>query len=256
METIIKMQRTGANGSQQGANLGLFSIGGRSNQLSNGGRHQFGRTGLLNGRTRRFAPTVLLMVALILGGCSKDDDDLNKGKTDSFNGTVTAKVENGSSYESQISTVWALYDAEVNSSGELRGRILSSGDYTKGGFSITLPDIPSSFLVNVQTFFGNGLNIDGELEYSEPDAQVLDADFFAITEDNEYLDYFIYTNAAAKRTTCLFIFSDSNVTIKGGKDINVSLRKGWNRIFLTPADNKIVSTAPSGMKWYLHSALN
>ena len=256
METIIKMQRTGANGSQQVANHGLFSVGGRSNQLSNGGTHRFGHLGLSIGRTRRFAPTVLLMVALILGGCSKDDDDLNGGKNDSFNGTVNAKVENGASYESQISTVWALYDAEINSAGELRGRILSSGDYTNGGFTITLPDIPSSFLVNVQTFFESGMKINGDLEYSEPDAQILDADFFAISADNEYLDYFVYTNAAAKRTTCLFIFADSNVTVKGGKDINVSLRKGWNRIFWTPADNKVVSTAPSGMKWYPNSALN
>ena len=229
METIIKMQRTG--------------VAERRNQLS-------------IGRTRRFAPTVLLMVALILGGCSKDDDELNNGKTDSFNGTVNAKVENGASYEGQISTVWALYNAEVNSSGALRGNMLSTGDYTNGGFKITLPDIPSSFLVNVQTFFANGMNIDGELEYSEPDAQILDADFFGITEDDEYLDYFVYINSDTQRTRCLFIFADSNVTIKGGKDVNVSLRKGWNRIFWTPASNKVVSTAPSGMKWYLSSAIN
>ena len=66
---------------------------------------------------------------VILGGCSKDDTD--NVKADSFNGTVTAKVENSASYNSQISTVCAFYDTEISSSGQLTGRTLTNGEYAK-----------------------------------------------------------------------------------------------------------------------------
>ena len=53
---------------------------------------------------------ILFLFALILSGCTKEDD-LGAPKADSFNGTVTAKVENGASYNSEIGMVYALYNA-------------------------------------------------------------------------------------------------------------------------------------------------
>ena len=197
------------------------------------------------------AMAICSALLMIFTACDKDDESGNS-KQDSFNGTLTAKVENGASYEAQISKVWALYDAKVNSAGDLSGRMLSTGDFVNGGFTINLPDMPSSFLMNIQTFFASGLSIDAELEYSDPDTRLLDADFFGISSDDKYVDYFVYTNGGTKRAICLFVFAESDATVKGGS-VNVKLQRGWNRIYWTPSDKKVSSSAPDGMKWYLSS---
>ena len=199
----------------------------------------------------RFLSTVLLL-ALITGGCTKDDT--GTPKADTFNGTVTAKVENGASYNAEIGTVFALFNATINSvTGQLTGQTLGNGNYANGGFTINLSGIPTSNLMNIQTFFTNYLEISGALEYSDSDARLLDVDFYAILNDGNYLDYFIYLKTGSKPTICLFVFADRDVTITGGKNVSVALQSGWNRIYITPADKKVTSKAPSGMKWYLNS---
>jgi len=214
MESINKMKRTGAN-------------------------------------RKRFFLTIFVL-ALVMGGCTKDDD-MGAPKADAFDGTVTVKVENGASYNAEIGTVYALYNATVNSvTGQLTGQTLGNGNYASGGFTINLSTIPVASLINIQTFFATVLEISGTLEYSDPDARLLDADFFAITNGGDYLDYFIYAKTGSKRTSCLFVFADSDVTVTGGKNVSVALRAGWNRIYCTPADKKVTSNAPSGMKWYLN----
>ena len=227
MDSTNKNRRTGANG----------------NQKLSFGQMQFGRI--------LFAPTVILFFALVFGGCEKDD--LGNVKPDSFNGKVTAKVENGAAYNSQISTVWALYDAKINSSGGLTGQMLANGGYVDGGFTIDLPAIPSSYLMNIQTFFGSIVNGSEGLEFSDPDVRLLDADFFGISSDNKYVDYFIYTTGGTKRTTCLFVYSNGEATVKGGKNINVALSQGWNRIYFSTSENKLTSKAPKGMKWFINN---
>ena len=199
------------------------------------------------------AKAICSAVLMTFIACDKEDE-LGNEKQDSFNGTLMAKVENGVSYEAQISKVWALYDAKVNSSGELSGRMLNTGDFTQGGFTIELPDLPASFLMNIQTFFASELNIDAELEYSDPDTRLLDANFFGISSDDKYVDYFVYTNGGTKRTICLFVFAESDATVKGGS-VNVRLQRGWNRIYWTQSDKKVSSSAPDGMKWYLNSKI-
>ena len=198
---------------------------------------------------------ILLLFVLGLCGCIKEVDGDN-ANADSFNGKITAKVENGASYDSKISTVWALYDAEVSNAGELIGRMLTTGNYANGEFSIDLPEIPASFLMNIQTFFTSGLKISDELEYSEPDARLLDVDFFGITHDNNYVDYFVYASTGSNRTICLFVFSDSDVSVNGSTNINVVLRQGWNRIYWTPSAGKVASNAPGDLKWYLYKEIN
>jgi hypothetical protein len=192
--------------------------------------------------------SLLLLFAFIFSGCEKDD--IGNPKADSFNGKITAKVEIGASYNSQISKVWALFDAEIYN-GNLTGRMVAEGVYADGGFTIDLPEIPASFLMNIQTFFKTVLNVSGELEYSDPDTRLLDVDFFGMENSNSYVDYFLYTNTGSKRTTCLHVFVDSEVTVKGGTNVGVAFKPGWNRIYVSPGENKISSKAPSGMKWYL-----
>jgi len=205
------------------------------------------------GANRKRILSTILTLALIAGGCTKDDD-MGAPKADTFDGTITAKVENGASYNSEIGTVHGLYNATVNSvTGQLTGQMLGNGAYDNGGFTVNLSVIPTSNLMNIETFFSTVLGISGTLEFSDPDARLLDADFYAISKDNIFLDYFIYARTGSKRTTCLFVFADSDVTVTGGKNVNVALRAGWNRIYCTPADKKVTSKAPSGMKWYLNS---
>ena len=182
-------------------------------------------------------------------GCVKDE--LANVKADAFDGKITAKVENGATYNSQISTVWALYNAEISSSGGLTGQILVNCAYSDGGFTINLSPIPASFLKDVQTFFTTVLHVSGDLEYSNPDARLLNVDFFGISSNNLYVDYFTYTKTGSKRTTCVFVYADSEVTVKGGTNIKVILKQGWNRIYWSSSDNKVTSSAPSGIKWYL-----
>ena len=197
--------------------------------------------------------SIIFFFALILNGCSKDDDKMSNPIADSFSGTITANIENGASYNSEISKVFALYEATVNSvTGKLTGKTLGNVEYINGGFTINISEIPASSLINIQTFFSTTLGINGALELSNPDARVLDADFYAISSDGKYVDYFIYTKTGSKPTTCLFVYADSEVTVTSGKNVSMALRKGWNRIYCTPADKKVTSIAPSGMKWFLN----
>jgi hypothetical protein len=207
-----------------------------------------------NATLKNKALSIFLFTALILSGCSKDDDKpINPENLtpDSFNGKITATVENGAQYEDQISKVWALFDAKVNSSNELTGRMLSDGDFSDGGFSINLNEIPSTFLMDVQSFFTTVLGISNELEYSDPDVRLLNAEFFGISSDDKFIDQIIFTTTGSKRTTCLFVFSEDDVTVTGGKTVGVMLRQGWNRIYWTSADKKVTSIVPSGLKWQL-----
>jgi len=251
MESISNMKRTGANviPSQVGTQFCIFSLIKKNSFAPRHSSNMFGATLGLSSFLR--SSFFILMFALVLSGCTKDED-LDNVKPDSFNGTVTAKVENGSSYNSQISIVWALFDATVTSAGQLNGRMVGNGSYANGGFTINMEAIPSTFLMNIRTFFSSseGLGISEELDYSYADARMLDVDFFGITNEETYLDYFIYTKTGSKPVTCLFVYVDSDVNVKG-KNVNVVFQKGWNRIYWTPADKKVTSKAPSGMKWYL-----
>ena len=229
MESINKMKRTDANGK------GKFS--------GTNGKRQFS--------TFNFQLSILLL-ALLVSGCKKEDS-MDNPKADSFNGTVTAVVENGAAYNSEIGTVYALYEATINSvTGQLTGQTLGNGQFTNGGFTVSMSNIRSESLKDIQTFFSSLLEISAALEYSNPDARLLDADFYAITSGGNYLDYFIYTTTGSKRTVCLFVYVDSDATVKG-KNVSVALLQGWNRIYWTPADKKVVSKAPGGMKWYFNN---
>jgi len=209
-----------------------------------------------------YAPfSILLIILFLCYGCQKeskgdDDDDKDEITADSFNGNINAKVENGSSYNSTVSKVWALFNAEVNNEGELRGRMITEGNYANGKFTIDLPTISDQFLMNIQTYFTSSLGINTNLEFSKPETRILDVDFFGISSNDKYIDHFIFTNSTSKKTICLFVFVDSNVNIEGGSNVNVKLRKGWNRMYWTPAQNKVTSIVPKNMKWYLNNDLN
>ena len=200
--------------------------------------------------TRRFQFLMLLLLAFVFTGCDELFEDTTL-KADSFNGKLTVKVENGAAYNSQISKVWVLFEADVTDLGQLTGRIATECKYADGGFTVDLPAISAQFLMNIQTFFTTVLNVSGELDYSEPDARLMDVDFFAISSDNNFVDFFLYAGTGAKSSIGYFVYVDSDVTVKGGTNIAVMLKKGWNRIYVS--SEKVVSNPPAGMKWYLYS---
>ena len=242
MELVNDMMRTSAT---RKVNSQSSSANARSLFLLPFGKRHDGKLGTV--KTMQFF--ILLLLALVISGCTKEDDMSNL-KADSFSGTVTAKIENGSSYDSQIKKVWALLESKI-SNGNLTGLMVKEGEYSNGGFTVSLIDIPDQHLMSVQTFFSSVLNVyGGELDYSDPNARMVNVDFWGMDSNNSYLDYFTYTNTASKRTTCVFVFSDRDVTIKGGKNVGVMLQRGWNRIYWST--EKVISKAPNDMKWYLH----
>jgi len=186
------------------------------------------------------------IVLLLLNGCEKDE--LDNVKADSFNGTIKAQVENGESYNSQISKVWALFDAKLNGN-QLTGRMVNDSPFTDGGFNLNLPELPEQYLMNIQTFFAELVKESDKLEISNPEARLLDVDFFGISGSDNYVDYFVYANSGSKRSTCLFVYVDSDATVKGGNNVAIKLKKGWNRLYVS--SDKITSNAPKDMKWYL-----
>ena len=203
--------------------------------------------------TFNFQLSILFLFSLLMSGCTKEDG-MGAPTADPFDGTVTAMVENGASYNAEIGAVYALYNATVNSvTGQLTGQTLGNGDYAGGGFTLNLAAIPVANLMNIQTFFTTVLEISKACDFSDPDTRLLNADFYAITKAGNYADYFIYARTGSKRTTCLFVYADREATVAGGRDVSVAFRPGWNRIYYTPADKKVVSSAPGGMKWYLQN---
>lgn len=192
--------------------------------------------------------SILLLFAFFFTRCEKDGG--GSSKADWFDGKISAKIENGE--DSDISKVWALFDAKVNSSGDLTGRMIGDGEFEDGRLEIDLPDVPDIYLINIETFFSSGLELDYELEFSNPDSRVLNVDFYGLSSSGKYVDYFVFTN---KKAVCLFVYVDSDVTVKGNKNVTVKFKEGWNRIYWTPASDKVTSTAPSGMKWYLNKDL-
>jgi|GEM_PF-2548738 len=242
-ETLNRNRRTGANGKNVRSNSLCTKL---TSALA--GYRKSCSLATPFGRIKMSLCTLLL--ALFLAGCTKDDMD--NLKADAFDGKITAKVENGASYNSQISTVWALLNAAI-SNGQLTGVMAAQCNYANGGFTIDLPAVPAQYLMDIQSFFTTVLGAGGDAEYSNPGARLIDIDFFGISSSNDLVDFFIYAGTGAKRTVCLFVFADSDVTVKGGKNVAVMLRQGWNRIYVTPSENRVFTNAPKGMKWYINS---
>jgi hypothetical protein len=109
--------------------------------------------------------------------------------------------------------------------------------------------------MNIQTLLTNVLEMCGELTCSDPEtwraASLQPTDF--AQAGGQYADYFMYARTGSKRTTYLFVLADREATIADGRNVSVAFRPEWRRSYCTPADQKVTSSAPSGMKWYLYS---
>ena len=198
--------------------------------------------------------TATIAVAMIFfGGCSKDENpSLVSG---SFNGTVAATVEGGASLT--VNAVLAMNEAGINA-GVFDGNVIGTGAaFNNGSFSITLPTSGlSSYLMDVTAFFEYFMQAGdkGKIKVSNPSARVMDVDFFGFyvdSEENVYVKGFFTYKTTDKATTCMFVYSDSDVNVTGSANVSVSLKEGWNRVYLS---SKITTKAPDGMTWYFDSS--
>ena len=190
----------------------------------------------------------MMMVAIV--SCSKDDSGDSDLVSDAFNGTIKAQVENGNAYNAQFVSVVAVHAPYV-ANGELKGEYVAEGVYSKGGFTITLPStIPDSKLTAITEFFKSTLKVTGSLKYSVTSAKVYDTDFIPFDDDDDPLAAnFLYTSDD-ESVVCFFVYVNKDVIVTGGKNITVSLEKGWTRLYYSEAGKGFVTTeAPGRMKW-------
>jgi len=193
---------------------------------------------------------MLSVAAMFFGGCSKDDNpSLVSG---SFNGTVTASVEGGAALT--VNAVLAMNEAGFYS-GVFDGNVIGEGGpFNNGGFSITLPTTGlNSYLGDVVAFFEYFMAAGdkGKLKFSNPSAQVFDVDFVGFFydsgEDKVYVSGIFSYATSAKDVSCMFVYADSDVDVTGSANVSVSLKRGWNRVYLS---DKLTTKAPDGLKWY------
>ena len=193
---------------------------------------------------------MIAVAALFFGGCSKDDNgpSLVSG---GFDGTVTANVDGAGL---MINAVLAVNDAEYNSySGDFYGNDVGEAALFKNGsFTIKLPTSGlNSYLEDVTDFFEGFMKAGdkGNLKVSDPSARIMDVDFFGFYVDGDDVDVSgIFSYATSdKKTTCLFVYVNNDVNVTGGANVSVSLKRGWNRVYLS---DKLTTKAPDGLKWY------
>jgi len=193
---------------------------------------------------------MLSVAAIFFGGCSKDDGpSLVSG---SFNGTVTATVDGGAGLT--VNAVLAINDPEL-SSDAFYGNVIGTGaNFNNGSFTITLPTSGlNSYLMDITDFFEYFMKDGdkGKLKVSDPNARIMDVDFIGFYydegEDEVYVSGIFSYTTSDKGTTCLFVYVDSDVDVTGGANVSVSLKRGWNRVYLS---SKLTTQAPDDMKWY------
>ena len=193
-----------------------------------------------------------ITVAMVfLNGCTKSNDESEPLVSGSFNGTVTATVDGGA--ELYVSVVAAINDTRFNNENMFLGNIIGNeANFNNGSFTITLPTTGlSSYLEDVTAFFDSFMQAGdkGKLKVSDPSARVMDVDFigFYVIDEDIYVSGIFSYATADKATICVFVYADSDVDITGSANVSVSLKQGWNRVYIS---DKLTTNVPDGMKWY------
>ena len=195
-------------------------------------------------------------------GCNKDGNTGSSNiDSDAFSGSITAKIANADEYNTDVfKYVMAVSELSyVQGKWNCRASFVDKVPYSNDQFKITLPKtVDEGLLEDFQEIFEDGLNdlgieIKGKLKYSVQDAKVIDADFVPFNDNVIFFAMFLYMNDLG--TICQFVYANKDVTVTGnGKKIAVSLKKGWNRVYVSPDDETVTTKAPKGMKWMLVEA--
>ena len=202
----------------------------------------------------KFRVLVAIMV-IAATSCSKDDkESVTKLESGSFNGRITASVESSSAISDKIDYVFATADL-VFSGGSYNFTNLGYGEYKSGSFTIVLSTPESSKLRGIEDLFQNVFKVSGTLKYTNPSAQATFVlDFLAVYEENEnYYSSGIFRNRTPDETTmCVFVYVDDDVDVTASKNISVSLKQGWNRMYYSSGTdkNEVTTKNPGSTKWY------
>ena len=199
------------------------------------------------GNILRKACFALFAAFIIFNGCDdKEDEPSGNTGNSAFDGKITAKVENWNDYKSIVSKV----------SVDITKEDIVFGTVTNDGFSLTLPKtINDGYLDNIDLYSSS------EVKISDMQAHFFEVwDFYieGYNSDDEYVGRFKYMKENTNLTTSVsFFYVDRDVTITGSDKwniFNVSLKKGWNKVYTTEDDNggrtEISTKEVSGLKWY------
>jgi hypothetical protein len=199
-----------------------------------------------------------LFTVVALSSCNKDEDE------GSIN-TITAVVENGSSYNALIDVV-KLEVESSSSSYELK--TLTDAEYKDGGFTIILPESVSSQYLELP--FGDDDDIIPKgITVSNKNAKGASAYLIAYKSNKLVGEFYLESGDWSGG----LIYIDSDVSITGTAtetetwegetytekfNYSVNLKRGWNMVYtkITENSNNFVleatTTAPSGAKWYFY----
>ena len=173
---------------------------------------------------------------------------------------ITAVVENGNAYNGIISRV-VFAKSYYTTTGERRyGGEIASTNYSNGGFTLTLPAVlDDKFLYTFEEY--------GNIKVSDENAKISDFEGGARGYDsnNEMIHRIDLVGKNNDLFTFVFfVYADRDVTITGSHErecgssetLNVSLKRGWNRVYSTAKYTENVSKyeistkSVSGLKWY------
>ena len=214
-----------------------------------------------------------LCTSLMFSGCGKDDKDKSDENSSSMTTKdgkfiVTAKVENGDDYNSQIDRV--KFSTRMRFDSE--ARITVEGEYSDGGFTLEFPQtVDESLLESIGEIFFKDFRIPNA-NISDLDAKITafgvdNQEIFAYKSD-KYSGRFMYDNynwstSTTSVTYANFVYASKNVSVKlyAGMGFDISFQKGWNVLYirLNSDSNETVdiftpsSTTGYGMKWKYYS---
>lgn len=205
-----------------------------------------------------FTLAVFVCTATIFAACNKDEDEGSAV-------TINATVEDGASYATSIDDVKAV----ISDGDSLL--FVASGNYTNGGFSLTLPksvdekylsvlnaDMPEGITISDSTVKGSGVNFygykSGEIVGIFQNGK-MENEMFTADESYIFVDGNISISGSSNETEDLL---GALINVKINYDL--TLKKGWNLVYLnmTPVLSEteismtmdISNTPISGLKWY------
>ena len=187
-----------------------------------------------------FGKLLAATLCSVLFVTSCGDDDL---PTSSFDGAIVASVENQTDYAAAgVTKAVALIEGMLND-------VEVNGTASNTGFTMNLPSTLERGLLQPINILGAKVSRNNVrwAEIWEIDA----------LKDTDLIGAFVYENEDGDTSfRCFFAYAERKVTITGVDDDdctwNVSLKQGWNRVFLitTGSSQEMTTKDPGNLKWY------
>ena len=213
--------------------------------------------------------SAVVAVSFVFVSCS-DDENGNNIPTSWFDGTLTAVIQNGSSYNNLIDSVIGVGLWET--ANDWGSEIIAQGSWSNGSFTITLPEtLDSRFLFRINDEVGDLSTV----TISDRNAGIANVRFGAVDANSCIVGSFHepYVERENAWEEFFIVFADRDVTITGEytwtdtwegvtytdtEVWNVSLRRGWN--WLRGAEREVrenhwqfeitTMSPPSGLRWH------